>query len=244
MEHRGVEASRVLFWLYIWGDWPGANDQPAYVITNDSLFRRCNGVLVSRELLTLPLNAVPWVFTILFAADYRACFVCPFPVFSILCCFASDTFSILVYTFACVCVLSCFFLFSALPCPTLLPLSLSLFFLRAVVLFVSLFPPFASLKRYLAKTSTQYIPRFLRLTFWLCLLDLLGVSLLLMCGADGGTNDCMNFLFHRHNVDLGDAVKMEVCMVEKKAMYSLAHGFRGDFFIINLDGMMDDGEQL
>lgn len=60
----------------------------------------------------------------------------------------------------------------------------------------------------------------------------------------GGINDCMNFLFHRHNVDLGDAVKMEVCMVEKKAMCSLAHGFRGDFFIINLDGMMDDGEQL
>lgn len=151
MEHRGVEASRVLFWLYIWGDWPGANDQPAYVITNDSLFRRCNGVLVSRELLTLPLNAVPWVFTILFAADYRACFVCPFPVFSILCCFASDTFSILVYTFACVCVLSCFFLFSAVPCPTLLPRSLSLFFLRAVVLFVSLFPAICFVEAVLGK---------------------------------------------------------------------------------------------
>lgn len=63
-----------------------------------------------------------------------------------------------------------------------------------------------------------------------------------MCGADKGINDCMNFLLHRLNVDLGDAVKMEVCMCGgkggKRRCILLCMDL-GVAFYNRLDGMME-----
>lgn len=59
-----------------------------------------------------------------------------------------------------------------------------------------------------------------------------------MRGADGGINDCMNFLSlpHRHNVDPGDVVEKRVCMEERRDLV-LQMGL-GSTPIIDLDRMM------
>lgn len=74
---------------------------------------------------------------------------------------------------------------------------------------------------------------------WFCLSDAVGVYLLLMRGADGSINDCMNFLSlpHRHNVDPGDVVEKRVCMMEERRDLVLQMDL-GSTPIIDLDRMM------
>lgn len=91
-------------------------------------------------------------------------------------------------------------LFPTLSCPFPLPLSLLFLGTFAVLFIISLFfANFASLKAILGKKkkpSTWYIPRFLRMAFWLCFSGPLEVSFafdVCVCGVDRGINDCMNF---------------------------------------------------